>query len=60
MSGKSLGEEIREELIRKAVIWGPAIGGGLLLGPVGIAVGIATTVAVVCSGGSDQDSKSKD
>jgi hypothetical protein len=60
MSGKSFGEEVAGELVRKAVIWGPAIGGAILLGPAGIAVGIATTVAVVCSGSSDQDSKSKD
>jgi hypothetical protein len=69
MSGKSFGEEYAGELVGKAATWGPAIAGGLLLGPVGIMVGIAATAAVVCSGssgdgsashGSGQGSKSKD
>jgi hypothetical protein len=29
MSGKTLGEEFRDDLIRKAVIWGPATRGRL-------------------------------
>jgi hypothetical protein len=66
MSEKSLGEEFRDDLIRKAVFWGPATAGAILLGPVGVVAGIATSVAIVCSGGgngspsngSDQGSKS--
>lgn len=64
MSERSLGEEIRDDFIRKAVIWGPATAGAILLGPVGVVAGIATSVAIVCSGDgspshrSDQGSKS--
>jgi len=56
MSGKSFGQEVKEELLRKAVIWGPPIAGGLLLGPVGIAVGIATMVAIAGSRSSGDGS----
>ena len=34
MTGKSYGQEVAEKLVRKAVVWGPPIAGGLLLGPV--------------------------
>lgn len=56
MSGKSFGQEVAEELVRKAVIWGPPIAGGLLLGPVGIAVGVASAAAIVGSGSSGDGS----
>jgi hypothetical protein len=56
MTRRTFGEEMAGELVGKAVIWGPAIAGGLLLGPVGIAVGVATTVAIVCSGSSGDGS----
>jgi len=68
MTGKSYGQEVAEKLVRKAVVWGPPIAGGLLLGPVGVMIGVATTAAIVGSGssgdgsashGSDQGSKSK-
>ena len=58
MTGKSLGQEMAEELGRKAVVWGPPLAGGLLLGPVGIVIGMATTVAIVCSGSSGDGSDS--
>ena len=51
MAAKSFGEEFRDELTGKAVIWGPAIAGAVLLGPVGIALGLVASVAVVASGG---------
>jgi hypothetical protein len=51
MAGKSFGEEFGEEFAGKAVMWGPAIAGALLLGPVGIALGLAASVAVIASGG---------
>ncbi len=51
MAGKSFGEEFGEEFAGKAVMWGPAIAGAVLLGPVGIALGLAASVAVLASGG---------
>jgi hypothetical protein len=53
---KSLGREFAEELIGKAVIWTPLTAGMLLLGPVGMAVGVATAVAIACSGSSGDSS----
>lgn len=53
MAGKSFGEEFGENLAGKAVMWGPAIAGAIFLGPVGIALGLAASVAVVASGGGD-------
>jgi len=52
MSDRTFLQEFAGELALKAVVWGPAIGGVILFGPVGIAVGLAATVAIVCSGGS--------
>ncbi len=51
MAGKSFGEEFGEEFAGKAIMWGPAIAGAVLLGPVGIALGLAASAAVIASGG---------
>jgi hypothetical protein len=56
---RSLGREIAEELIGKAVVWTPLTAGLLLLGPVGLAVGVATGVAIACSGSSGNSSESQ-
>lgn len=53
MAGKSFGEEFRDDLTGKAVMWGPALAGAVLLGPVGIALGLAASVAVIASGGDN-------
>jgi uncharacterized membrane protein len=53
MAAKSFGEEFRDELTGKAMMWGPAIAGAVLLGPVGIALGLAAPVAIVVSGGDN-------
>ncbi len=50
MADKSFGEEFSGEMAGKALIWGPAIAGAVLLGPVGILVGIVASVAIVASG----------
>lgn len=60
MAGKSFGEEFRDELTGKAVMWGPAIAGAVLLGPVGIALGLAASVAIVASGGDNPPPSSSD
>ena len=56
MTRKSFGQEYAEALVSKAVIAGPAIVGGLLLGPVGVAIGIATAVVIAASVSSGGDS----
>lgn len=50
MAGKSFSEDLSNEITGKAVMWGPAIAGAVLLGPVGIALGLAASVAIVASG----------
>lgn len=63
MAGRTFGEELAQELVGKGVIWGPSIAGALLLGPLGILLGLATTAAIVASGsdssppGGEQDRK---
>jgi hypothetical protein len=42
----------------KAVIWGPSIAGAILLGPVGLLVGAAVSVALVASGGDNSSQPS--
>ena len=56
MSARTLGEAVATDLTVKAVIWGPAIAGAMLLGPVGLLVGAAVTVAIVASGGDNSPS----
>jgi uncharacterized membrane protein len=58
MAAKSFGEDFRDELTGKAVMWGPAIAGAVLLGPVGIALGLAASVAIVASGGDNAPQQS--
>jgi len=50
MAKRSFAEEVGKELTIKAVVWGPAIAGGLLLGPVGLFAGLAASVIVLASG----------
>jgi hypothetical protein len=56
MAAKSFGEEFNEELARKAIMWGPAIAGGILLGPAGIVLGLLTSASVVASGNNGSSS----
>jgi hypothetical protein len=53
MSAETLGEAVATDLAVKAVIWGPSIAGAILLGPVGLLVGAAVSVALVASGGDN-------
>jgi hypothetical protein len=50
---KSFGQEFVQEAAKaaagKAVLWGPAILGALLLGPAGILLGVATSVGILTS-----------
>jgi hypothetical protein len=61
MAAKTLGEAVATDLAVKAVIWGPSIAGAMLLGPVGLLLGAAVSVALVASGGdnSPQDKSSE-
>jgi hypothetical protein len=56
MAGKSFSEDLSNEMAGKAIMWGPAIAGTVLLGPVGLALGLAASVAIVASGGSSKSS----
>ena len=49
MTGRTFGEKLSGELAGKAVIWGPSIAGALLLGPFGVLLGLAASVAIVAS-----------
>jgi hypothetical protein len=53
MAERTLGEAVATDLAVKAVIWGPSIAGAILLGPVGVLLGAAATVALVASGGDN-------
>jgi hypothetical protein len=46
MAGRNLLEDAAGELTVKAVMWGPAIAGAALLGPVGAVLGLAASVAI--------------
>ncbi len=49
MTGRTFGEELSGELAGKAVMWGPSIAGALLLGPFGVLLGLAASVAIAAS-----------
>lgn len=55
MARETLREALAKELAMKAVMWGPATAGVILMGPVGLLLGAAVSVAIVASG--DQGSK---
>lgn len=50
MATKSFQQEVAEELAGKAVMWGPAVAGGLALGPVGALLGAIASVVIIASG----------
>ncbi len=52
MAERSFSDDLRKEMTGKAVMWGPAIAGAVLLGPVGFALGLATSVVLVALGSS--------
>lgn len=52
MAGRTFGDDLRNEITGKALMWAPAVTGGILLGPVGFALGLAASVVLVASGSS--------
>ena len=56
MSEKSFRREFAEELIGKAVVWGPPLAAGIVLGPAAIIAGAVTAAVVVSSGNSNDGS----
>jgi len=58
MAAKTLGEAVATDLTVKAVIWGPSIAGAILLGPVGVLLGAAASVAILASGGDNSSQPS--
>jgi hypothetical protein len=59
MAARSFSDDLRNEMTGKAVMWGPAIAGAILLGPVGIALGLATSVVLMASGDSSESASPK-
>jgi hypothetical protein len=53
MPAETVGKALATDLTVKAVIWGPSIVGAILLGPVGVLLGAAVSVALVASGGDN-------
>jgi hypothetical protein len=60
MAGTTFGEDFRNEMTGKAVMWGPAITGAVLAGPVGFVLGLAVSVVMVASGSGDNASPPAD
>ncbi|HUY88407.1 MAG TPA: hypothetical protein VMV10_06715 [Pirellulales bacterium] len=58
MPAKTLGEAVATDLAVKAVLWGPSIAGAILLGPVGVLLGAAVSVAIAASGGDNSPQQS--
>jgi len=56
MAERTFGEDFRNEMAGKAVMWGPAITGAVLAGPVGFVLGLAASVVIVASGSGDNSS----
>lgn len=55
MSQKSFGEEVAGELAAKTIMWGPAVAGAVLLGPVGVFLGLLASVTIVASASSSSE-----
>ena len=52
MAERSFSDDLRKEMTGKALMWGPAVAGAVVLGPLGFALGLATSLVLVASGGS--------
>jgi hypothetical protein len=52
-------DEVGKELTVQAIMWGPAIAGTALLGPVGLLLGLGTSVAIMVKAGSSSESDRK-
>lgn len=53
MAERSIAEEMGRELAIKAALWGPAVAGAAVAGPVGFFAGLVAGVTIIVSGGSD-------
>ena len=49
MATRTFGQELTQEMGGKAIMWGPAIIGALLLGPLGAWLGLMGSVGIVAS-----------
>jgi hypothetical protein len=56
MAQRSFAEDVAVELGMKAAIWGPAIAGTVLLGPLGILAGLAVSAVILTGGGGGNQS----
>lgn len=57
MTRESLREAFVKDLTMKAIIWGPSVAGVVLMGPVGLLLGAAASVAIVASGSNGGSGK---
>jgi len=53
MARETLREAFAKDLAIKAVIWGPSIACAMVLGPIGLVLGAAASVAVLVASGGD-------
>lgn len=53
MAERTITEEMGRELQIKTALWGPALAGAVVAGPVGFFAGLVAGVAIIVSGGSD-------
>jgi hypothetical protein len=60
MAAKSFEQAVAQDLTSKAVMWGPAIAGGLLLGPIGGVLGVIASVVILASGSNDSSPPPED
>ena len=56
MARRSFGEDLAAELSVKAAVWGPAMAGTVLLGPLGILAGLAVSAVILTGGGGGNQS----
>lgn len=56
MSNRSFGQELANEVIGKAVVWGPPLAAGIILGPAAVVAGVVTAAVVIASGNSRDSS----
>ncbi len=52
MARETLREAFAKDLSIKAVIWGPSIAGAMVLGPIGLVLGAAASVAILVASGN--------
>jgi hypothetical protein len=55
MEKNSVGQECLKQVAGQAIMGGPALVGLMLLGPVGIFLGLASSLAIIAAGSNSSD-----